>query len=78
MKIEWREPPVPKFGGRKHQEFLTELKRRPKKWALFQRKFRSASSSYAAIHPGFEFVIRTESDGTRTCYARYIGGNAKK
>jgi hypothetical protein len=71
--VEWAEPPASISYSGRHAVLWATLKAHPGKWAIFKRKFTGSTSSYGKGKPDFEFTLRTEPDGTRTCYVRFVG-----
>lgn len=76
MGIVWEEPPPqPRSDRGAVREFVDALKANPGKWAKYPRDFSNPSTAYQnqRRYPGSDWSSRSNSDGTYTYYARWIG-----
>lgn len=74
-KMVWEEPPsktVEKATMGRTQLFIEGLKRRPGKWAVYQRDMSYYPGGYRTAYPKVEWTMRATEKGI-TVYARWKG-----
>lgn len=84
VDMQWEDPPArPKPPGRSgwYAEFFDALRANPGRWAVWpvESKYATVTTrikqgAYSGIVAGeFDAVLRTQPDGTRKFWVRYIG-----
>lgn len=72
--VTWMNPPaIQHGGGPAPKQWLADLKKRPKKWALLRRRKFPISTTFFKRHFGYEFVTRHLPEGDYGLFARYVG-----
>ena len=80
-KMKWSTPPKKRTGlggangSGKTQKFVSVLKTRPNRWAIYKENCSNGVmvTQNKKAFPNTEWTSRKNQDGTFTIYARYIG-----